>query len=171
MTTKLWVLVGVLVVIPFLTFAQKYAFVDSEYILNKIPSYRAAKEEVEKLSTRYQQEIEQGMADIQKRVKDFQAEQVLLTPEKRQKRQQELVDAETKVKELQQKYFGREGLLFKKQDELIKPIQDQVFAAVKELANEGGYAAIFDVASSPSILYSSPRYDKSDEVLRKLGFN
>ena len=171
MTTKLWVLVGVLVVLPFLTFAQKYAFVDSEYILNKIPSYRAAKEEVEKLSTRYQQEIEQGMADIQKRVKDFQAEQVLLTPEKRQKRQQELVDAETKVKELQQKYFGREGLLFKKQDELIKPIQDQVFAAVKELANEGGYAAIFDVASSPSIRYSSPRYDKSDEVLRKLGFN
>ena len=171
MTTKLWVLVGVLVVLPFLTFAQKYAFVDSEYILNKIPSYRAAKEEVEKLSTRYQQEIEQGMADIQKRVKDFQAEQVLLTPEKRQKRQQELVDAETKVKELQQKYFGREGLLFKKQDELIKPIQDQVFAAVKELANEGGYAAIFDVASSPSILYSSPRYDKSDEGLRKLGFN
>ena len=171
MTTKLWFLVGVLVVLPLLTFAQKYAFVDSEYILNKIPSYRSAKEEVEKLSTRYQQEIEQGMADIQKRVKDFQAEQVLLTPEKRQKRQQELVDAETKVKELQQKYFGREGLLFKKQDELIKPIQDQVFAAVKELANEGGYAAIFDVASSPSILYSSPRYDKSDEVLRKLGFN
>ena len=128
MTTKLWVLVGVLVVLPFLTFAQKYAFVDSEYILNKIPSYRAAKEEVEKLSTRYQQEIEQGMADIQKRVKDFQAEQVLLTPEKRQKRQQELVDAETKVKELQQKYFGREGLLFKKQDELIKPIQDRLFS-------------------------------------------
>ncbi len=171
MTTKLWFLVGVLVVLPLLTFAQKYAFVDSEYILNKIPSYRSAKEEVEKLSTRYQQEIEQGMADIQKRVKDFQAEQVLLTPEKRQKRQQELVDAEAKVKELQQKYFGRDGLLFKKQDELIKPIQDQVFAAVKELANEGGYAAIFDVASSTSILYSSPRYDKSDEVLRKLGFN
>lgn len=171
MTTKLWLLVGVLVLLPLLTFAQKYAFVDSEYILNKIPSYRSAKEEVEKLSTRYQQEIEQGMADIQKRVKDFQAEQVLLTPEKRQKRQQELVDAEAKVKELQQKYFGRDGLLFKKQDELIKPIQDQVFAAVKELANEGGYAAIFDVASSTSILYSSPRYDKSDEVLRKLGFN
>ena len=171
MTTRLWFLVGALVVLPLLTFAQKYAFVDSEYILNKIPSYRSAKEEVEKLSTRYQQEIEQGMADIQKRVKDFQAEQVLLTPEKRQKRQQELVDAEAKVKELQQKYFGRDGLLFKKQDELIKPIQDQVFAAVKELANEGGYAAIFDVASSTSILYSSPRYDKSDEVLRKLGFN
>ena len=138
MTTKLWLLVGVLVLLPLLTFAQKYAFVDSEYILNKIPSYRSAKEEVEKLSTRYQQEIEQGMADIQKRVKDFQAEQVLLTPEKRQKRQQELVDAEAKVKELQQKYFGRDGLIFKNQDELIKPIQDQVFAAVKELANEGG---------------------------------
>ncbi len=156
---------------PFLGMAQKYAFVDTEYILNKIPSYRSAKDEVEKLSKRYQQEIEQGLADIQKHVKDFQAEQVLLTPEKRQKRQQELVDAEAKIKDLQQKYFGREGLLFKKQEELIKPIQDQVFAAVKELANEGGYAAIFDVSASAGILYSSPRYDKSDEVLRKLGFN
>ena len=148
---------------PFLGMAQKYAFVDTEYILNKIPSYRSAKDEVEKLSKRYQQEIEQGLADIQKHVKDFQAEQVLLTPEKRQKRQQELVDAEAKIKDLQQKYFGREGLLFKKQEEL--------FAAVKELANEGGYAAIFDVSASAGILYSSPRYDKSDEVLRKLGFN
>ena len=171
MSHKLFVLLGCMLLLPFFGMAQKYAFVDTEYILNKIPSYRSAKEEIDKLSTRYQQEIEQGMADIQKRVKDFQAEQVLLTPEKRQKRQQELVDAETQIKELQQKYFGREGLLFKKQEELIKPIQDQVFAAVKELANEGGYAAIFNVAASASILYSSPRYDKSDEVLRKLGFN
>ena len=86
MSTKLWILVGFFVLLPFLTFAQKYAFVDTEYILNKIPSYRSAKEEVEKLSTRYQQEIEQGMADIQKRGKDCQAEEVLLTPENRTNR-------------------------------------------------------------------------------------
>ena len=104
-------------------------------------------------------------------VKDYQAEQVLLTPEMRQKRQQGILDSEKRVKELQEKYFGREGLLFKKQEELIKPIQDQVYSAVKELANEDGYAAIFDVSASTAILYSSPRYDKSDELLKKMGYN
>lgn len=161
----------IIAVSPILALAQKYAFVDSEYILSKIPTYRSAQQELDKLSKQYQAEIEQGYANVQKAVKDFQAEQVLLTPEMRQKKQQIILDQEAKVKELQQKYFGRDGLLFKKQEELIKPIQDQVFNAVKELARSGGYAAIFDTATSESILYSSPRYDKSDEILQKLGFN
>lgn len=159
------------IVLPCLAMAQKFAFVDTEYILNKIPAYRSAKEQLDKTSKRYQQEVEQGYADLEKMVKDYQSEQVLLTPEMRKKRQQQIMDSEQKVKELQQKYFGQDGLMFKKQQELLKPIQDQVYNAVKEVANDGGYAAIIDVASSGAILYSSPRYDKSDEVLKQLGYN
>lgn len=151
--------------------AQKFAFIDTEYILNKIPAYRSAQEQLERTSKQYEAEVEKGYEAIEKKVKDFQAEQVLLTPEMRQKKQQEIIDDESKVKELQQKYFGHDGLLFKKQEELIKPIQDQVYNAVKDIASEGGYAAIIDVAASGSVLYSSPRYDKSDEVLQKLGYN
>ena len=164
-------LIALLLLAPMAIQAQKIAFVDTEYILNKIPTYRSAREQVDKLSKQYQSEVEQGYADVGKMVKDYQAEQVLLTPEMRQKRQQGILDAEKRVKELQEKYFGREGLLFKKQEELIKPIQDQVYSAVKELANEDGYAAIFDVSASTAILYSSPRYDKSDELLKKMGYN
>ena len=103
-------------------------------------------------------------------MKQFHSEQVLLTADRRQKKQQEIIEDEKKVKALQQKYFGRDGMLAKKQEELIKPIQDQVYAAVKSVASEGGYAAIIDAAASSSVLYSSPRYDKSDEVLAKLGY-
>lgn len=151
--------------------AQKFAFVDTEYILNKIPSYRAAKEQIDRSSKEYEAELDKGYAEIERLVKEFQAEQVLLTPEMRQKKQQQIVEQEKQLKELQQKYFGQDGLLFKKQEELIKPIQDQVYNAVKEVASEGGYAAIIDVAASPAVLYSSPRHDQSDEVLRKLGYN
>lgn len=170
MKSRVFFLGVFLLLAPLAGFAQKFAFVDSEYILNKIPTYRSAREQLDKTSKQYQSEVEQGYADVEKMVKDFQSEQVLLTPEMRQKRQQQIFDAEAKVKELQEKYFGREGMLFKKQEELVKPIQDQVYTAVKELATEGGYAAIIDVASSSSVLYSSPRFDKSDEVLKKLGY-
>lgn len=150
--------------------AQKFAFVDTEYILNKIPAYRTAQQQLEGYSKQYAQEVDAAYSAIQQKVKTFQSESVLLTPDMRQKRQQEIVDDEQKAKDLQQKYFGREGLLMKKQEELLKPIQDQVFKAVKELAADEGYAAIFDVASSASILYSSARYDKSDDVLAKMGY-
>ena len=133
--------VAALVMLPLLGFGQKFAFVDTEYILNKIASYKSAREQVDKLSKQYQSEVEQGYADVEKMVKD-----------------------------LQEKYFGREGALQKKQEELIKPIQDQVYQAVKDVATEGGYAAIIDVAASGAVLYSSPRYDKSDEVLKRMGY-
>ncbi|KQM08826.1 MAG: hypothetical protein AL399_05090 [Candidatus [Bacteroides] periocalifornicus] len=162
--------VAALVMLPLLGFGQKFAFVDTEYILNKIASYKSAREQVDKLSKQYQSEVEQGYADVEKMVKDYQSEQVLLTPEMRQKKQQQILDAEKKVKDLQEKYFGREGALQKKQEELIKPIQDQVYQAVKDVATEGGYAAIIDVAASGAVLYSSPRYDKSDEVLKRMGY-
>ncbi len=150
--------------------AQKFAFVDTEYILNKIPAYKSAKEQLEQISKTYESEVDKGYSALDEKVKQFQSEQVLLTADRRQKKQQEIIEDEKKVKALQQKYFGRDGMLAKKQEELIKPIQDQVYAAVKSVASEGGYAAIIDVAASSSVLYSSPRYDKSDEVLAKLGY-
>ncbi|HNY09757.1 MAG TPA: OmpH family outer membrane protein [Tenuifilaceae bacterium] len=150
--------------------AQKFAFVDSEYILNKIPSYKAAQEQLDKLSEQYQKEIEDKYAEIDKMYKDYQTEKVLLTQEMQKKREDEIISRERQTKELQMKYFGRDGLLFKKREELVKPIQDQVFNAVKEIAIEGGYAIIFDAAASPNMLYTNPRYDKSEDVLLKLGY-
>lgn len=151
--------------------AQKFAFVDTEYILNKIPAYKSAREQLDQLSRSYESEVDKGYASLDEKVKQFQSEQVLLTSERRAKKQQEIIDEEKKVKALQQKYFGRDGMLAKKQEELIRPIQDQVYNAVKAIASEEGYAAIIDVAASQSVLYSSPRYDKSDAVLAKLGYN
>ncbi len=150
--------------------AQKFAYVDTEYILKKIPSYRAAQEQLDKLSEQYQKEIEEKYAEIDKMFKDYQTEKVLLTEEMKKKREDDIVAREHQVKELQMKYFGRDGLLFKKREELVKPIQDQVFNAVKEIAIEGGYAVIFDAAASPNMIYTNPRYDKSEEVLQRLGY-
>ena len=150
--------------------AQKFAFVDSGYILGKIPAYKSAQEQVDKLGAQYQKEIEDRYAEIEKLYNAYQAEKVLLTDDMRKKREDEIITREREVKDLQVKYLGRDGLLFKKREELVKPIQDQVFNVVKEIAEEGGYAVIFDAAASPNMLYTNPRYDKSDEVLQKMGY-
>ncbi|HDP75009.1 MAG TPA: OmpH family outer membrane protein [Bacteroidales bacterium] len=152
------------------SWAQKFAYVDTEYILKKIPSYKAAQEQLDKLSEQYQKEIEEKYAEVDKMYKDYQTEKVLLTEEMKKKREDEIIARERQVKELQMKYFGRDGLLFKKREELVKPIQDQVFNAIKEIAVEGGYAVIFDAAASPNMIYTNPRFDKSEEVLQRLGF-
>ena len=121
-------------------------------------------------SEQYQKEIEEKYAEVDKMYKDYQTEKVLLTEEMKKKREDEIIAQERQVKELQMKYFGRDGLLFKKREELVKPIQDQVFNAIKEIAVEGGYAVIFDAAASPNMIYTNPRFDKSEEVLQRLGF-
>ena len=167
---KKTILLTLVTLIGMNAWAQKFAYVDTEYILNKIPSYKAAQEQLDKLSAQYQKEIEEKYAEVDKMYKDYQTEKVLLTEEMKQKREDDIIAAERKVKELQMKYFGREGMLFKKREELVKPIQDQVFNAIKEIAVEGGYAVIFDAAASPNMIYTNPRYDKSGEVLQRLGF-
>src|SRR4030042_1355089 len=149
---------------------QKYAFVDTEYILNNIPSYKAAQEQRDKTSEEWQKEVEAQYAEIDKMYKDYQAEKVLLTDDMRSKREDEIINKEKEVKELQKKYFGQDGALFTKRQELIKPIQDEIYQAVKDIATESGYAVIFDTSSGPTMLYFNPRYDVSDEVLQKLGY-
>ncbi len=152
------------------TFAQKYAYVDTEYILNNIPIYESAKIQLDDLTTEWKVEIDEMKAEIDKMYTDYQSERVLLTEELRLKREEEILTKEKEMRTLQQKYFGKEGMLFKKREELIKPIQDDIYNAIKEIATEGSFAVIFDTANSLNMLYTDPRYDKSDDVLRKLGY-
>ncbi|HXK81531.1 MAG TPA: OmpH family outer membrane protein [Bacteroidales bacterium] len=167
---KAKLLIIVLVFFAGFSYAQKYAYVDTEYILNNIPLYESAKEQLDELSEQWKQEIEDKKAAVDKMYQDYQAEKVLLTEELRIKREDEIVTKEREMRELQQKYFGREGMLFKKREELIKPIQDDIYNAIKEIAIEGSYAVIFDTANNMTMLYTDPKYDKSDEVLKKLGY-
>ncbi|PKP11611.1 MAG: hypothetical protein CVU09_01905 [Bacteroidetes bacterium HGW-Bacteroidetes-4] len=163
-------LVVLLFSMSFMLSAQKFAFVDTDYILNSIPTYESAQEQIDIMSKDWQSEIEAKYADIEKLYKEYQAEKVLLTEEMKMQREEEIIQKEREVKELQRKYFGPEGDLFKKRKELIEPIQNDIFNVVKEIATEGNYAVIFDAAGGASMLFSDPKYDKSDEVLQKLGF-
>ncbi|MFC2115241.1 OmpH family outer membrane protein [Bacteroidota bacterium] len=167
---KLISLIGIMFLATGLTMAQKYAFVDTEYILNRIPSYKAAQEQLDKMAEDWQTEIEDMYQEVEKLYKNFQAEKVLLTEEMKIRKEEEIVNRENEVKQLQQKYFGRDGSLYTKRQELIKPVQDEVYRAVKEIATEGSFAVIFDTASGANMLYTNPKYDKSDEVLEKLGY-
>lgn len=151
-------------------FAQKYAIVDTDYILKNIPSYKAAQDKLDEMSASWQKEIEAMQAEVEKLYKEFQAERVLLTEEMKKRREDAIIEKEKQVRELQKSYFGRDGKLFQKRAELIKPIQDEVYRAVKEFSEKGGYAVIFDTAAGLSILYSDPKFDKSDEILEILGY-
>ena len=150
---------------------QKYAYVDSEYILGNIPTYKSAQAKLDEFSTNWQKEIETVYAQVDKLYKDFQSEKVLLTEEMKTKKENDIVQKEKEAKDLQKKYFGKDGELFKKRQELIKPIQDDVFNAVKQVAVEGNWAIIFDTANSSVVmLYVDPKYDKSEDVLKKMGY-
>lgn len=150
--------------------AQKFAFVDSEYIRNNIPAFTAAQQQLDKMSEAWEKEVADGYAQVEQMYKDYQAEVVLLSQDQKRKREEEIVTREKEVKELQNKYFGMEGELYKKREELVKPIQDEILKAIKEISVEGNYAVIFDTATGSNILFANPRYDLSDQVLEKLGY-
>jgi len=150
--------------------AQKYAYIDSQYILDNISEYKAAQQQLDQISISWQKEIESKYAAIDKLYKDYQAEQILLTEEMRRKREQEITTKEKEVKEFQKQKFGYEGELFKKKQELIKPLQDKIYNAVKKIATEQSYAVIFDKSGDLVMLYTNPKYDKSDDVLAAMGY-
>lgn len=167
---KLLVITGILLFAAVSTFAQKFAYVDTEYILNNIPSYKAAQEQLDQLSAQYQKELESMHAELEQMYKDFQSESVLLSEEMKRKREDVIVSKEKEYKGLQRKYFGQDGDLFKKRQGLIKPIQDDIFNAIQGLAAEGNYAVIFDKANGVTLIYTNPKFDLSDQVLAKLGY-
>ena len=159
-----------LMMLCMLGYSQKYAVVDSEYILKKIPNYKAALEQLDKLAQLYQKDVQSKFDDVDQAYRAYQAEKVLLTEAQKRNREAELQKKELDANELQRKYFGPDGLMLKKREELLKPFYDQVFSAVKELATDGGYSLILDKANNPSVMFASPKIDKSDEVLQKLGY-
>ncbi|MCE3279013.1 MAG: outer rane chaperone Skp (OmpH) [Bacteroidetes bacterium] len=150
--------------------AQKFAYVDTEYILGQIPEYKSAQAELDKISVQWQKEIEAKYAEIDKMYKAYQAEQILLTEDMKKKREGDIVAKEKEAKDLQKLRFGVDGELFKKRQELVKPIQDKVYNAVKGVAEKGGYSIIFDKAGDVTMLYASSKNDKSDEVLTQMGY-
>ncbi len=151
--------------------AQKFAYIDSEFIMENIPEYADAKKEVDELSMQWQKEIEAKFSEIDQLYKKFTAEAVLLPDDIKAKREQEIVAKEKAAKDLQKQRFGTDGDLFKKREELIKPIQEKIAAALESLAATENYAVIFDKAGSVSMMYTNPRYDISEEVLDKMGYS
>ncbi len=163
--------IAVLFFITFQTaFSQRFAYVDSDYILSNIPDYRAAQEQLDRLTQEWQKEVEASYEEVEALYRNFQNDRVLMSEEMRRKREDEIVTKEAAAADLQRKYFGPEGELFQSQEELIRPIQDRIYNAVEKMAADGNYAVIFDTANSPTMLYTNPRNDLSDDVLKIMGY-
>jgi outer membrane protein len=167
---KLVLLTLAVIGFSWISVAQKMAFIDTEYIMENIPAYKAAQNQLDQLSGQYQKELESIHAEIEQMYKDFQAESVLLSDDMKRKREDVIVTKEKDYKQLQKKYFGPNGDLFKKRQGLVKPIQDDVFNAVQEIANEGSYSIVFDKAGGTTLFFTNPKFDLSDQVLQKLGY-
>ncbi len=153
-----------------ISMAQKYAFVDTDYILDNIPEYADAQTTLDELSVQWQKEIETKFAEIDKMYKAFQNEAVLLPEDMKKKREEDIIKKEKDAKDLQKKRFGKDGDLFKKRQELVKPIQDKIYTSIEGIANDDNYAVVFDKANNATLIYTNPKYDISEQVLDKMGY-
>ncbi len=151
-------------------FAQKFASVDTEYILSNMPEYKQAQKELDDMAVQWQKEVESKFQIVDKLYKAFQAESVLLPEELKTKKENEIIAAEKEAKDLQKQRFGNAGDLSKKRSELVKPIQDKVYNAIEKIAQEKNYSMIFDKSSGATILYVDAKTDVSDLVLAELGY-
>ena len=150
--------------------AQKFALVDMEYILKNIPAYERANEQLTQVSNKWQAEVESLSTEAQTMYKNYQNEVVFLSAEQKKAKQDAIMQKEQAAAQLKQKYFGSEGELYKKRTALMTPIQDEIYNAVKDIADLRGYQLVLDRASDSGIIFGSPRIDISDEVLSKLGY-
>ena len=169
-TTKTLFLLIVTLTTSISTYSQKFAYVDSDYILSKMTEFAQAEEKIDDFSKEWQSEIESAYEEVEQMYRDYQSEQVLLTSEMKTKREEAIIEKEKSVQSLQQKYFGNNGDLYKKRQDLIKPIQDRIFDAVQQLAASNKYSIIFDASSDLIMLYSNPDLDKSDKILELMGY-
>lgn len=155
----------------FAAHAQKFALIDMEFILQQIPSYEQANKQIESLSKQWQADIEAKAGEAKKLYEEYQKSAANMTAEQRTAKEEEIIAKEKEAAELRQSYFGPQGEAMKKRQELISPIQDAIYNAVKEIATQKGYDAVIDRASSQSMIFASPRIDISNEVLLKLGYS
>lgn len=168
---KVVLLFGLLFTIVISGYSQKFALIDMEYILKNISSYETANQQLEAVSKKWQGEVDASQQEIQNMYKTYQSELVFLSADQKTKRENQIVEKEKAVQELKRKYFGPEGELFKRREALIKPIQDDIYNAVKEISDTKGYQLVVDRASATSVIFASPRIDISNEVLAKLGYS
>lgn len=167
---KIFAILAFLTISISASFAQRLAYVDSEYILKHIPEYVSAQKQLDDLSVQWQEEVDRQYGEIEKLYKAYQNDQVLLNDDMRKRREDEIVNKEKQVKEFQRKKFGYEGELFQTRVRLVKPIQDRVSKAIQDIAAAQGLDLILDKGSEVTFLFASPRLDKSNDIITKLGF-
>ncbi len=166
---KLLLLFSVTFLLTATGFSQRYAVIDTKYILEKIPEYKSSQEKLDQFSEMWQQEIDRKSADLERMYKNYDAEVVMLSEGLRKKREDEIYNKEIELRDLQKKRFGFEGDLFKKREELIKPIQDRVYNAIQKLAASKLYDFILDKSEGITVIFADPKLDKSDDVLKEMG--
>lgn len=167
---KKLLIIAVLAMTAMTAGAQKFALIDMEYILNNIPAYERANEQLNQVSRKWQAEVDAISNEAATMYKNYQNEVVFLSQEQKKERQEAIMNKEKEAGELKRKYFGPEGELFKKRESLMTPIQDEIYNAVKEISDLRGYSLVLDRASDTGIIFGSPKIDISNEVLEKLGY-
>lgn len=167
---KKYLIVLLLTVLSLGGYAQKYACVDTEYILSNVPEYKQAQKELEEVSVLWQKEVEVKFQAVDRLYKAFQAEAVILPADLKAQKENEIIAAEKEAKNLQKQRFGNDGDLAKKRSELVKPIQDRIYNAIEKVAQEKNYSVVFDKAGGATILYVDNKTDISDLVLAELGY-
>lgn len=167
---KKLLIIAVLTMTAMTAGAQKFALIDMEYILNNIPAYERANEQLNQVSKKWQAEVDAISNEAATMYKNYQNEVVFLSQEQKKERQEAIMNKEKEAGELKRKYFGPEGELFKKRESLMTPIQDEIYNAVKEISDLRGYSLVLDRASDTGIIFGSPKIDISNEVLEKLGY-
>lgn len=169
MKTKLILLALLTAVFSNSASAQKFACIDTDYILGQLTEYKAAQRQLNELSEKWENDLKVMKEEVDKMYRDFKAEEILLSPSQKKEREDAIVAKEEALKAYELEKFGVNGELFKKRQELIKPIQDKVSAAVMRVAKNNGLDFIFDKSANMNILFSNPKYDRSDDVLDELG--
>ncbi|MCQ2276288.1 MAG: OmpH family outer membrane protein [Bacteroidales bacterium] len=159
------------ILLTVVSFGQKYAYINSEYILSNMSEYKEAQAELNRVAVMWQKEIEKKFASIDSMYKKYQVEAVTMPEQIKKNREEAIIAQEKAAKDLQKKRFGQDGDLFKKREELVKPIQDRVISTVNDYAKEKGYAFVFDTAGEMTIIYADPKWDINQAILQKLGIS